>query len=559
VGISACGGGGSSDKAAEITGEGAKTTETTGAAADNTSGDGAESGAGEGEGAAFRIGTSVDFDTLNPLMTEMHITMELLMLVYDPLIRINDSQSDSPGLASSYVLDESSNTWTFTIAEGAKWHDGKPVTSADVKFTYDYMMKNELSVSYLSYLTGINEVSCPDEKTVVIKTDAPKPNMLANPTPILPEHIWKDITPEAAATYANNEMIGSGPFKFDSKGDGFVKISRNPDYAGENKAKVDNIIFVYYENTDSMAQAMKIGEIDASTSLNPAQFKQLQEEKDLGVISGSVLGFTQIGLNVFGDSKSKGNPLLKDKVVRQAIHIATDKQKVVDMAYYGTGEPGETLINPGNYYHYEVPQAERLDFNTDDAAKLLEENGYKDSDGDGVREDKDGNKLSFGLISIADNVEEIKAAQIIADGCKKAGIEINLETMDDGALTDKITAADYDMFIWGWGGDLDPSVILRLLTTDEIGGGNEPGYSNPDYDKLFSEQGTIIDKAERKKLTDEMQRMAYEDCPYIILIYDNFVQGYNTEKWTGIERIPAEDGSYFFNLSAWNYLNVAPK
>jgi peptide/nickel transport system substrate-binding protein len=482
----------------------------------------------------------------------------LFLLVYDPLVRISDNQETAPGLAESWEVSEDGLSWTFHLADGVKWHDGEDFTSADVKFTYDFMMENELSISYLSYLTGVTDVSCPDDNTVVVTTEKPKADMLTNPTPILPEHIWSGMSAEEAATDPNEKMVGTGPYRFDSKGDGFVKIDKNADYFGTG-GKVDSFVFIYYENTDSMAQALKIDEIDAAMSLNPAQFGQLKEQENIDAISGSVLGFTQIGVNVYDSPDSGGNPLLKDKIVRQAIHMATDKQKIVDMCYYGAGVPGTVLINPGDYYYYDVPAEDRLDYDAAKSGALLEENGYKDADGDGVREDKDGNKLSFSLISIADNVEEVKAAQVIADGAGQAGIEINLETMDDGALTDAINAADFDLFIWGWGGDLDPSVILNILTSAEIDGSNEPRYSNPEYDRLFTEQSTVIDKAERKKLTDQMQAMAYGDSPYIVMLYDQYIQAYNTGKWTGMKQIPEGTGAFFYNLSAYNYLNVAPK
>lgn len=546
--LAGCGGGGSSEKAAEITGEDSAQT-------DNT--DGTDSGGTDAGAVSFRIGTETDFDTLNPFSTELMMTMELFLLTYDPLVRISDTQETIPALAKEWEVSDDSLTWTFRLNEGVTWHDGEPFTSADVKFTYDLMLDNELGYLYLSYLTGITDVSCPDDYTVVITTEAPKPNMLINPTPILPEHIWSKVAVADIPTDPNEGVIGTGPYKYDSKGDGFVKVVKNPDYFGEG-GMADSIVFTYYENTDSMAQALKIDEIDAAMSLNPAQYGQLEAEESIDVISGSVLGFTQVGINMYDGDESKGNPLLKDKAVRQAIHLATDKQKIVDMAYYGAGEPGTVLINPGDYFYYDVPAADRLDFDAAAAAALLEENGYKDSDGDGVRESADGDRLSFSLISIADNVEEVKAAQIIADGAAQAGIEINLETMDDGALGDKIYAWDYDMFIWGWGGDLDPSVMLNILTSSEIGSSNEPGYDNPDYDKLYAEQDTMLDKAARKKLTDEMQRMVYEDSPYIILVYDQYVQGYNKDKWTGLKQIPEGTGSYFFNLSAANYLTAEP-
>ncbi len=197
-------------------------------------------------------------------------------------------------------------------------------------------------------------------------------------------------------------------------------------------------------------------------------------------------------------------------------------------------------------------------YNVQKANALLDQAGYKDTDGDGIREDANGNKLEFRLITIADNVEEVKAGQMIASDCKKAGIGIITETMDDGALADEIYAGTYDMFIWGWGGDLDPSVMLAILTTEEIGNLNETFFSNPRYDELYQEQLNLIDEQERQAAVFEMQKIAYEEAPYIILVYDNNLQAIRSDRWTGFKQIPASTGLFFMNLIFDNYINMKP-
>ena len=113
------------------------------------------------------------------------------------------------------------------------------------------------------------------------------------------------------------------------------------------------------------------------------------------------------------------------------------------------------------------------------------------------------------------------------------------------------------MFIWAWGADLDPTTILNIMTTDEIGSMCDSNYSNKEYDKLFLEQQTLMDPDERQEVVWEMQKILYDEAPYIILFYDNNLQAVNTEKWTGWKRIP-DQGGFFFNLTNYNYLNVEP-
>lgn len=505
---------------------------------------------------SFTLGSSAAFDTLNPLSSYMQVTYEFFLLIYDPLVRLDEHYEPVPALAKEWSVSDDQLTWTFQLQEGVTWHDGEPFTSADVKFTYDLMNETGLGYMYNSYLTGIADIQCSDEYTVVITTDAPKANMLMNTTPILPEHIFSTVAVEELETWPNEAPVGTGPYRYDSTGDNFVKIVKNADYFGQ-LPQLDEIIYVDYENMDAMAQALLLGEIDGATNLNAAQMQQLEEDPNVQVISGVELGFMQIGFNCWADPASGGNPLLKEKTIRQAIELAIDKQKIVDMAYGGQGTVGTTMINPRNYYHYEPTAEELRDYAPTEAEALLEAAGYVDRDGDGVRESADGEPLEFEFITIADNLEEVKTGQMVSADCAKIGIKLNNVTMDSGALYDSIVAGEYDMFIWGWGADVDPTVIMGLLTTDQIGGNNEPFFSNARYDELFIAQQAEMDVEKRLAMVQEMQQIVYEEVPYLIMVYSNNIQAIRKDRWTGFQQIP-EDGTYFFNLTYLNYLNIKP-
>lgn len=504
----------------------------------------------------FTLGSSTAFDTMNPLSSYMQVTYEFFMLVYDSLVKYDESYNAVPDLAKEWSVSDDGLTWTFKLQEGVKWHDGQPFTSADVKFTYELMLNTGLGYMYSSYLTGITDIQCPDDLTVVLVTDVPKANMLMNTTPILPEHIFSAIPEEELETWANENPVGTGPYKFDSTGPNFVKIVKNADYFGPQPT-IDEFIFVDYENADSLAQALMLGEIDGATNLNTAQMQQLSEDKNVDVISGEERGFMQIGVNCWTDAASGGDPLLLDRNVRQAIELSINKQKIVDMAYNGQGTVGTTMINPGDFYHYEPTADELRDYDVEAAKALLEASGYTDTNGDNIRESTDGAPLEFDLITISDNLEEVKSGQMIASDLAEAGIKINNITMDSGALYDSIVAGSYDMFIWGWGADVDPTVIMGLLTTDQIGGNNEPFFSNARYDELFIAQQAEMDVNVRKEMVQEMQQIVYEEAPYIILIYSNNIQAIRSDRWTGYRQIP-DTGTYFFNLTSYNYINMKP-
>ena len=507
------------------------------------------------EVSSLRIGVTQEIDSLSPFLSWSISGDEIFMLIYDSLVRVDENLEPSPGLAESWKLSDDNLTWTFVLNDNAKWHDGKPVTAEDVKYSYEYIISSGLGM-YAGGLEDISSVEAVDEKTVVIKTNEPKANMLMSNAPILPKHILETLTIEELETWPNDSPVGSGPFKFEELNvGGFLKLVKNEDYF-KGSPNLDEIIFVVYANSDVMTQALKIGEIDAVVNFSASHLEELNSVPEIEAVSAVVQGFTELSFNCSKDSGSKGNKLLLDKNIRQAIEWAIDKQNIMDVVYYSQGEVGTTLVPPGDYYHYE-PADELRSFNIEKANELLEEAGYKDIDQDGIREDSNGNKLSFLFTLRSETPEEVKAGQMIAANVEKAGIELKIETVDDGVLIDKVYSQDFDMFIWGWGTALDPTVILNVMSTKEIGNLSDCNYSNEEYDGLLLEQQTIMDETERRKVVWEMQKILYDDAPYIILFYDNSLQGVRTDKWDGWTRVP-EDGGYFFNLTYTNYMNVKP-
>ena len=513
-------------------------------------------GSKSGKPDSMRIGVTVEIDSLSPMISYSQIGYEVFSLIYDSLVTIDENLEPMPNLAKSWETNEDGTEWIFNLEEGIKWHDREPFTSQDVKFTYELLLENPLGM-YAGYLVGITEITCPDDYTVVIKTENPKANMLLNSAPILPEHIWKDVAVEELETWPNEMPIGTGPFGFVEFNPGqFLKLASNENYF-KGEPAIDELIFVLYANSDTMAQSIKIGEIDAATNFNTSQLSSLEKEESIEAISAISLGFTEISFNAWKDSKSKANPLLKDFNIRKAIELTINKQQILDLVYNGQGTVGTTLVPPEGFYHYDPTADELRSYDIEKAKALLETAGYKDLNGDGVREDKDGKALEFTFTLRADNSEEVKAGQMISGSAAEAGIKLNIETVDDGVLIDKIYSGDFDMFIWGWGADLDPTTILNIMTTAEIGSMSDSNYSNKKYDELFLKQQTLMDPDERQEVVWEMQKILYEEAPYIILFYDNNLQAVNIEKWTGWKRIP-ENGGFFFNLTNYNYLNVEP-
>lgn len=503
----------------------------------------------------FTLAVQEEIDTFNPLSAWSIVSAEALMLVYDPLVRYDEFHNPVPALATSWDISEDQLTWTFHLAEGVKWHDGEDFSCADVKYTYETFYAQGAYL-YSSYLEGINSIECSDANTAVMVTDYPKTDMLFNTTPIVPEHIWSQIPEDELYDWVNEEVIGTGPFKYSAErsSEGVYTFVKNEDYFGEKKPYIDTLVMVLYSNSDTIATALELGEIDGAAAIAATQMETLSTNKNIEIFDAAVPGFSMVSINLAPEEYGgTGNPLLRDKVIRQALDYCVDRDYILQMAYGNAGTVGYTLINSGDPYHYEPTADELRSYDPAKAAEILEAAGYVDSNGDGIREDAEGNPLSFEVITISDNTDETKTAQIIASSAREAGIELNLTTMDSGALSDLILGYNFDIHIWGWGADVDPGTILNIFTT---GYANESGFSNARYDELYQAQMQEMDKGARIEMVKEMQQILYDESPYLIYIYDNYVQAIRKDKWTGYTTIPNESGGLFYNLSFVNYMNI---
>jgi peptide/nickel transport system substrate-binding protein len=493
---------------------------------------------------------------------------------YDPKTLAPQKGESSTGLATDWSVSEDELTWTFTIRKNAKWDDGVPLTAKDVAFTYNYVIQNDMS-NFTAYTNLIEKATALDDYTVQFQCSKPKPDMIRSWVPILPEHIWSKVDPKEAASgkYTNNPpYVGSGPFKaVEWKKNSFVHLVANPYWWGP-KPKLDEIYFMQYTNSDTILQDLIAGTIDGAVDLSATQMKQLQNNPDITARAITVDAFDDLGFNCY-TGPSKGHPVLKDWKFRQALNWAVDLQKVVDLVWLGTTTPGTTIIPP-NYYHdpdwhWEPPADVKYTYDPQIANQKLDEAGYPDSDGDGVREYK-GKPIELRLIARDESVQSQQTGKLVVGWFKDVGIPVKLEVMDEATLGDRelnyegdVFTPDFDMFLWGWYLDYDPGSMLSYLTKGQIENWNETCWWDPEYEQLYKQQSEELDPAKRKPLIDRMQQILYEQTPYIVTDYGPDFEAYNTAKWEGYIAIPDPNGNTltppFGNGGYANFIPIGPK
>jgi peptide/nickel transport system substrate-binding protein len=250
-----------------------------------------------------------------------------------------------------------------------------------------------------------------------------------------------------------------------------------------------------------------------------------------------------------------------------------DLDKANALVFMGYTKAGTTIIPP-NYYtdpdwHWEPPADVKYTYDPEMAKQKLDEAGYKDSDGDGIREYK-GEPIELRLIARSESTEEQQFAKLIAGWYKDVGVKVTLEVMDSSTLTSTVLAEedgeltpDYDMFLWGWYLDFDPGSMLSYFTKAQIGNWSDSYWTDAEYEKLYKQQGEELDPTKRKALIDRMQQILYEQSPYIVTDYKPDFEAYNTAKWEGYVAVPDPNGNSlvppFGNGGYANFLTIQPK
>jgi peptide/nickel transport system substrate-binding protein len=499
-------------------------------------------------GTTYRVGTLENVETLNPFLGYSVVDAVVYHLNYDYLTGYDPVKlQPRPEFAESWSHSPDGKTWTFKIRPGMTWQDGAAATARDVAFTFNYIIKNQLA-SYTFSTSSIVKVTAPDDSTAVFTCSAPKADILSMPVPIVPEHIWSKVSGKAAqSTFPNGPpCIGSGPYQVvQSKSGDFTRLEPNPHY-WRGKPNLDELLFITYTNADTMVQDLKAGVIDGAIGVPPAQFKSLGSAS-IKTVPATAWGFTQLSFNCYDSPDSKGNPVLLDPHFRQALQYAVDRDAIASLAFGGYMDPGGTLLPPYSVYHWAPPSDQAYTFDPGKTKAMLDAAGYKDVDGDGFRDTKQGKPLTLRLYVASEVPADVTASKLVAGWLKDVGLKIHLETLDPGALTSDVWSydgttftPDYDLMLYYWAFPYDPNTVLGLLTPDQVGAWSDTSWTDPTYTELFIQQSRELDQTKRIALVQQLQQIAYQASPYVIFGYQQQLEAYNSADWQGY--VPAPSG-----------------
>jgi peptide/nickel transport system substrate-binding protein len=511
-------------------------------------------------------------DSLNPFLGFQAPSYEMWGLTYDYLTGYSmKDMSPEPGLATKWKTSSDGKTWTFTVRSGVKFSDGVPLTAADVAYTYNRVLHGTAeSTNWGSYLKGVDTVTAPNDTTVVMKLKTPVATLPLLPIPIVPEHVWKNVSESEIKSYGaepkgGKPVVGSGPFRLvQGQSDGQIfKFEANPDYWG-GAPHIDEVIFQFYKNDDSAVQALIKGEADFVEGITPLEVKSLQGKSGITAQNGNSPGFEEIAFNA-GSVDTKGNPIgdpnpaVLDPKFRHALGYALDLPTLVKKVDQGAGLPGTTIVPP-NYteYHWEPPADQKYTYDPDKAGQLLDEAGYK-MGSDGYRTLPNGKPIgALRLAARSDSPTSLHTMDYFKQWLADVGINSEVSTYSSSQLTDEIYKGNFDAFEWGWYVEPDPDSMLSYMTCAQRQHSSDSFYCNKEYDKLYDQQHVSTDHAARVSDIKKMQEIVYRDAPYLVTSYSAISEAVRSDRFACLVTQPNPGGVWLEQYGVYNYIHMKP-
>ncbi len=453
-----------------------------------------------------------------------------LSYIFDTLMW-KDESGLIPYLAEDYSVSEDGLTYTFQLRKGVSFTDGTPFTAEDVKFTFDYMKEHPYKWVSVSM---VEEASVVDEHTVEIKlnkTYNPFLSDVAGSLPILPKHIWENVTePE---TFTEPEAaISTGPFileNYDSAA-GTYTFKANEDYF-YGDVQIDKLVIANVSGGDSK-EALLSGEIAAAPNISYKAAMSLKDSPEYTVLEGPGLSVTRLYFNFDEEAMAV-------KEIRQAMYHAVNLDEIVEKAYGGAGYPGSAgHVQPGTPWYN--PDVRQYAYDVETAKKMLSEAGAADSNGDGILE-YNGEEMSYTL-TFTENDE--KLAELLVSYMKAVGIELVPQSADDATVKAAISEGNFELAFntnGSFGGD--PVFLSRFATVGADGAPSVTGqggktWESEEYNRIYNESAVEQDDAKRHEQVNELQEIIAEELPCLTLYYKKAVAAYNNTIFDGFYYTP---------------------
>ena len=454
-----------------------------------------------------------DPSTLNPIIATDAMASTVLRNVYESLLdRDNETLELKPKLASSWTVSPDHLTYTFSIRDGVHWHDGMPFTVDDVIYSFERIRDPKVDAASLrSYFKDVTSVKKIDDKTIRFTYRRPyfKALEICGAIPIIPKHIF-DNGEDFNAHPANRKPVGTGPYIFKSWETGrTITLEQNLDY-WDKKPRITQFVFKIIPNMTVVFQLLKKGALDLA-SLRPIQWERQTEtpsfEKRFDKYRYWVPNYSYIGWNL-------RKPFFQDRRVRMALTMMLDRETILKKLFFDQGE-----VVTGNFYRFGNNYDESIkpySYDPETARRLLDEAGWIDHDGDGIR-DKDGVPFSFIYIVPAGSRAGQNIGLILRENLLRAGIEMEVRSLEWAAMLKFITSREFDAVMLAWYTSIDEDPYQLWHSSQATEGSNFIGFQNSEADRLIEAGRVEFDPKKRSVIYKKLHRLIHEEEPYTFL------------------------------------------
>ena len=435
------------------------------------------------------------------------------------VIFAKDSMNVEPQLATSWEVSKDGLVWTFKLRKGVKFHDGTPFNANAVKVSFERVIdKNHPFYKYGTWrypalgLGPVKEVKVIDDYTVALRTEKPYAPLVAN----LALWLCPILSPAAIEKYKGDigrNPVGTGPFKFVKwVKDDQILLERNADYWGQ-QPYLDRIILKSIPEVSARFMALQSGAIDIADDLDPDSIEMAKKNPNFAAIERPSVNIGYLALNT-------KRPILNNKLVRQAISHAIDKQTIIKTIFRGLAIPAVNPFPPSMWgYNYKIKD---YDYSVQKAKDLLAKAGYP-------------NGFNIELwampVSRAYMPEPVKTAELIQGYLAAVGINAKIVRHEWGVYIDKTGKGEHDIMMFGWlGGNADPDNFLYGLLSADVTkppAANIAFWENAEFTKLVKDAQSVFDKAKRAGNYLRAQEIFHEEAPWVPLVHSTIVRVYH--------------------------------
>jgi len=419
-------------------------------------------------------------------------------LLFDALLTRDEHLNVQPGLAERWEIPDPL-TYIFHLHRGVTFHDGRPLTSRDVKWTFDSLLDGKIRSTKSAAYRFVDHIDAPNEFTVVFRLKEPNATLLWNLSEgaigIVPYGMLEEIT---------RNPMGSGPFKFVSaEQDKEIVVERNNNYWGA-KARLARVRFTVVPDATTRALELRKGSADAAiNALTSDTIVALERQSNLQVerAPGTVLSYLAFNLR---------DRTLQDVRVRQAIAYAIDRGPLLEYIWRGFAQPARSVLPPQSWAY--DPNVTAYPHNPEKAREMLDAAGYRARDG-----------IRFHLTMKTSTEESTRLlAAVLQQQLRDVGIALDIRTFEFATFFADVTSGAFQVYSLRWiGGNQDPDIFELCFHSNRFPpkGANRGFYSNPRIDSLIDEARRQTDQNVRKRLYAEVQEVLAQDVPYIDLWY----------------------------------------